>query len=153
MAISKADRMKENAMKQVDAHNADGGLFAGMEPIQEPAAEPKKKRGRPRKVEQKPQNASDAPEAVKARKAPAKKENAVTATDTKPQRKSDGKAAFSVWLDQATAADVKRYSAISGEKLTDVVQSALVEYMTGHPLTQQQKDDYKRRMLQNINDI
>ena len=115
--------------------------------------EPKKKRGRPRKAEQKPQSASEAPEAVKAKKATAKKGDAVTAADAKPQRKSDGKAAFSVWLDRTTAEAVKRYAAISGKKLTDVVAEALTEYMQAHPLTQRQKGEYKQRMLQNINDI
>ncbi len=166
MATSKADRMKENAMKQVDAHNADGGLFAGMEPIQEPA----KKRGRPKKKPEATNTKKSAYELSKEEghtqkikveykvhhepdrkyKLELREEEPAT---VKPQKKSDRKAAFSVWLDQATAADVKRYSAISGKKLTDVVAEALTEYMQAHPLTQQQKDDYKQRILQNINDI
>lgn len=139
------DSAKSAAAKFITLDDADQ--------MTEPTAEPKKKRGRPRKAEQKPQSASEAPEAAKARKAPAKRKKAVTATDTKPQRKSDGKAAFSVWLNTGTAEAVKRYSAISGTKMTDVCEAALTEYMNRHKLTEDQKTAYKQKMMQNINDI
>lgn len=146
------DSAKSAAAKFITVPAEEG---KDTEPVKEleVTAEPKKKRGRPKKTEQTPQNASDAPEAVKARKAPAKKGNAVTAKQTAPQKKSEYKAPFSVWLDQKTAADLKLYSAISGEKTTDIVERALTEYMNRHKLTEDQKTAYKQKMMQNINDI
>ena len=71
----------------------------------------------------------------------------------KPQKKSEHKSPFSVWMDKQTAADVKLYSAISGEKLTDVTEAALTEYMKNHPLTAEQKEAYKQRERERINNI
>lgn len=114
--------------KQQQMQEQFSAMFAGMDPIEdqtaEPAAEqPKKKRGRPKN------------------------------TELKPQKKSEHKSPFSVWLDQKTAADLKMYSAISGEKTTDIVERALTEYMNRHKLTEDQKTAYKQKMMKNLNDI
>ena len=69
------------------------------------------------------------------------------------QKKSERKSAFSVWLDQNTAADVKRYSTISGRKLTDVMEDAIHEYLKNHPLTTEQKERYKQRIQATIDNI
>ena len=134
-------------------------MFAGMEPIEpEAAAEPPKKRGRPAKkpttaAEQTAQKPAEATKKTTAKKSTAKRSEAVSGDSTKPQRKSDGKAAFSVWMTKATADEVKQYSEISGAKMTDICEAALTEYLKNHALTAKQKAEYKKRLQERINDI
>ena len=110
----------------------------------------KKRSGRTKKAEQ---NAPEAKEEAKPKKSTAKKLEANTEANTKPQRKSDGKAAFSVWLTKKTADEVKLYSAISGEKMTDLLEAALNEYMKNHKLTAKQKTEYRERKLRELDNI
>ena len=124
-------------------------------PEDQTEAEPVKRRpGRPRKTEaaadQKP---AEATKTAKAKKPATKRSKPVTDAHTKPQRKSDAKAAFSVWLDKTTADEMKLYSEISGEKMTDVVAAALKDYLASHKLTAKQKAEDKKRLQERINDI
>ena len=68
-------------------------------------------------------------------------------------KKSERKAAFSVWIDKTVVEDTKQYSAISGEKMTDIVEAALNDFLKAHKLTKKQKDDYKQRVMMKLNDI
>lgn len=171
-----AGKSKQQKMKE--QFNA---MFAGMEPIEpakeqtaEPAAEQPKKRGRPKKAEVMTEAESKwklAPTYYASKK---KDPDAVTieATETtepivsravevqhkkgtkEPEpKKSERKAAFSVWIDKTVVEDTKQYSAISGEKMTDIVEAALNDFLKAHKLTKKQKDDYKHRVMMKLNDI
>lgn len=101
----------------------------------------------------KPQKAPEPQKETTAKKTTATRKKPGAETDSTPQKKSDRKSPFSVWLDQKTAADLKMYSAIGGEKTTDIVERALKEYMNRHKLTEDQKTAYKQKMMKNLNDI
>lgn len=140
MATSKADRMKENAMKQVDAHKEKDGLFAGMEPIQEPAAEPAKKRGRPRKAEQKPQSASGTTKATKPKKTTTKQTKDGTAKNTKPDKKL-----FTAYITAETEKIIRTYSGMVKQPIGDVIGAAIEEYVKKNPPTDEQRKAYKEK--------
>lgn len=175
MAKSKQQKMQE----QFSAMFA--GMDPIEDQTAEPAAEqPKKKRGRPKKTEPKPEKKIEnrvrsAYELTKEAEEKARLEGRIIETEVeiisqepqtfevaytehtkpepKPQKKSERKSPFSVWLDQKTAADLKMYGAISGEKTTDIVERALTEYMNRHKLTEDQKTAYKQKMMNDLNDI
>lgn len=148
------------------------------EPAEDQTTEqPKKKRGRPKKTETTSKDYAPAYTAAKEEEAKRKKEGkeitiinpeaddieskpskSVTVTYKKtevqkPQRKSDRKGTFSTWIDNQIDADIKLYCKISGQKLTDVTEAAFREYMQKYPLTAEQKEDYKRREMERINNI
>lgn len=90
----------------------------------------------------------------KKRGRPARKAEPAAAADPKtdePRKKR--KSAFSVWLDNQTAADLRLYATVSGLKVTDIVQDAIDDYLKQHKLTAKQKREYKQRELERINSI
>ena len=143
----------------------------------EPAAEqPKKKRGRPKKAEAEPKPTEkksfvlvkEEPKPTEGKKISLNIEQPKQTEPTKsytvnvqykkgtkePEpKKSERKAGFSVWIDKTVVEDTKQYSAISGEKMTDIVEAALNDFLKAHKLTKKQKDDYKQRVMMKLNDI
>ena len=138
----------------------------------EATEEPAKKRGRPKKSayetvkeaeKEAEKNKTDLEKSVdKIEQEIQKKKLDEIRTRSKPQtmtaepklqRKSDRKKPFSAWMDTATADEVKLYSAITGEKMTDILEAAVKEYLKNHELTAEQKEAYKKRERERINNI
>lgn len=68
-------------------------------------------------------------------------------------KKSNNKRPFSVYLSNETIDGMKQYSRISGIYLTDLVDCAMTEYIAHHPLSHDQIDRYKSKMMNQLNDL
>lgn len=136
------DSAKSAAAKFITVNQEDQTTEPAKE--LETTAEPKKKRGRPKKTDQKPQNVPEATAAAKVKKNPAKKTKADTAAQKKPQEEPEEKTAFSIW---ATRTDIERwktYCKASGLSAGAFGKAAFDEYMKRHKLTAASKEELKK---------
>ena len=133
------DSAKSAAAKFITVPAEEG---KDTEPVKEleVTAEPAKKRGRPRKAEQKPQSASGTTKATKPKKTTTKQTKDGTAKNTKPDKKL-----FTAYITAETEKIIRTYSGMVKQPIGDVIGAAIEEYVKKNPPTDEQRKAYKEK--------